>query len=437
VQHLNLMDFFEPRHRIVDCQKGNGQDKKRRFGHQGDMMLSDKDGERFLKYEGCRGMVKNTDKETDASEGAAARVRGRRRLVKCVAAIAGGILVALYVIGGFAISNILYSQNLARNDIDKTAIFIPNLTYNDIDQESYPRTEFRFFSGDNELVGYEYGTENSRGLVVISAGNGGTADDYMDFATRFVDDGFRVITYDMTGAARSEGDSMRGTYQGALDVDALLSYVEKQSRFEGLPVFLLGHSWGGYGICAALVNPHHVNAVVSLAGYSSGSEVFNETGAQTAGVGFYALCPHLWVIQRLTFGSAMDVTATDGINAVDIPVLIIQDREDEFITTDGLSIYAHRGEITNDKTEYLLTDGSHEFSCVSEAARAYQEEMRASWDAYAQRPGVQTELSSGDVKRIQAAKFAWAREVKFDKVRYSEFDENIIKKIENLFDAAA
>jgi hypothetical protein len=63
--------------------------------------------------------------------------------------------------------------------------------------------------------------------------------------------------------------------------------------------------------------------------------------------------------------------------------------------------------------------------------------MRASWDAYAQRPGVQTELSSGDVKRIQAAKFAWAREVKFDKVRYSEFDENIIKKIENLFDAAA
>ncbi|MDR2106281.1 MAG: lysophospholipase [Coriobacteriales bacterium] len=368
----------------------------------------------------------------------AARTTNRRgRLAKRIAIITAIVLVLLYVVGGFILSNSIYSQNFVRDDVDRAGIFVPNLVYGDINQKDYPRTEFRFPSGDAELVGYEYGAGNTRGLVVVSSGLGGTGDNYMNFVTRFVDDGFLVITYDMTGVAQSGGDSMRGVYQGALDVDALLSHIEREPRYGELPIYLIGHSWGGYGVCAALVHPHRVKAVVSMAGYNSGNEVFTTQGTQMAGPGFYVLYPHLWILQRMVFGSAMDVTATDGINASGIPVLVMQGSNDEEITADVLSIYAYRDEITNSKTEYLLTDGDHEWLYASPAAQEYRAAMQASWEEYSQRPDVQAELASGDTSRIQAAKRAWADEVGFDKPLYNSIDEGIMQRIESFFDNAS
>jgi pimeloyl-ACP methyl ester carboxylesterase len=357
-------------------------------------------------------------------------------LVRRIVIIAAIAIAALYSVGGGILSYTIYSQSFARDDTDRTQIFVPNLDYTDIEQARYPRSEFRFASGENTLVGYDFGQTNTRGLVIVSSGSGGTGDDYMNFVTRFADDGYRIITYDMTGAGQSDGDGYRGTYQGALDMDALLTYVESQEQFNEMPVYLLGHSWGGYGVCASLVNDHHVNAVVSLAGYNDGGEVFAWQGVQMAGGGFYLLYPHLWCIQRLTFGSSMDVTAIDGINASGIPTLIIQGENDEAISADGISIYAHRDEIANDKAEYLLTDGDHEWLYSSRASQAYHEQMDASWAAFSERPDVRAELDSGDTQRIQAMKFQWAAENNFDKFLYNEIDEDIIERIEALFDSA-
>ncbi|MDR1185231.1 MAG: lysophospholipase [Coriobacteriales bacterium] len=358
--------------------------------------------------------------------------RHRARRVLIIALI---VLVALYTVGGWALSSWLYRDSLARNDLDKSTVFVTELHYGDIDHTRYPRSEFRFDSGENELVGYDYGERNTRGLIVISSGApGGTGDDYMSFATRFIDDGYRVITYDKTGTAQSGGDGQRGVYQGALDMDALLTHIESQNRYDDLPVYLLGHSWGGYGVCAALINPHRVNAVISMAGYNDGSDVVALQGVEVAGAGFYLLYPHLWLIQKMTFGPAMDVSAIDGINATDIPVLVIQGANDEAITADGISIYAHRDEITNAATEFLLTDGDHEYPCASEDARRYQSQTQESWAVFEQRPEIKADLESNDMERIQSPKEQFAREIDFDKPLYNQLDESIIERIEALFD---
>jgi pimeloyl-ACP methyl ester carboxylesterase len=355
--------------------------------------------------------------------------RARRALI-----IAFASLVAFYAVGGWALTSWLYHENLSRNDLDKSTIFVTELHYGDIDHARYPRSEFRFNSGNNELVGYDYGEKNARGLIVISAGAGGSGNDYMSFATRFIDDGYRVITYDMTGVAQSGGNGQRGTYQGALDMDALLTHIESQSHYDALPVYLLGHSWGGYGVCAALINPHRVNAVVSIAGYNDGSDAIALQGAAVAGAGSYLLYPHLWLIQRMTFGPAMDTSAIDGINATDTPVLVIQGINDEAITADGISIYAHRDEITNDRVEYLLTNGDHEWPYVSEDARRYQRQIQESWEAFKERPEINAVIESNDAMLIDSAKTQWAQETNFDKPRYNELDEALIQRIETLFD---
>ncbi|MDR3072232.1 MAG: alpha/beta hydrolase [Clostridiales Family XIII bacterium] len=358
-----------------------------------------------------------------------------KKKIKKIVLIGIITLLALYLVGGTIASYFIYSASFPRNDVDYSQIFVPNLNYGDIDHEKYARTEFKFESGKNTLTGYDFGLKNTRGLVLISSGSGGTGDDYMNFVTRFVDDGYRVITYDMTGTAKSEGKGARGVYQGALDVDALLTYVESQSRYDDLQIFLLGHSWGGYGVCAALKNPHRVSAVVSMAGYNDGAEVFVEQGVSMAGSGFYVLYPHLWVIQKITFGSAMGVSGVDGINAVDIPVLIIQGDHDEAITTDGLSIYAHRKDVTNKKTEFLLTEGSHEWLYSSQAAKDYIAEVQENWSEYRESPEIKVILESGDADAINKIRKQWASDFGFDKFLYNEIDESIIAKMEALFDA--
>lgn len=418
------------------------------FGDFGECILSlteRKHGVKWLKAE-RQTMSDGKTQHTDISapnmgqpKDRADKPRGHKasRIIKRVVIIAVAFIFLLYTVGGGAFSWMIYNQSFARDDLDRDSIFMPNLRYSEISQTKYPRSEFRFQSGDNQLTGYDYGKSGSRGLVILSSGVGGDGDDYMNFATRFVDDGYRVMTYDMTGVAKSAGDGQRGTYQGALDVDALLSYVESQAQYDALPIYLVGHSWGGYGVCAALAGQHRVKAVVSISGYNDGGEIFALMGEQSAGAGFYLLYPHLWTIQRLTFGSAMDVTAIDGLNAANVPALIIQGKDDQMVATDGISIYAHRNEITADIVEYLLTDGDHEWPYSSAAAKEYRLQMQAGWKAFSERPGVKAELESGEVPRVQAMKFKWADEVDFNKALYNEIDESIIEKIEFLFDRAA
>lgn len=338
-------------------------------------------------------------------------------------------LTALYVFGGTAVSYLIYSQTFTRVEYSQSRTgFVPNLDYSDIDQAEYPREEFLFNVDGNNLSGYEYGKENSRGLIIISSGLGGTGDDYTVFVTRFIDDGYRVITYDNTGVANSEGKSTQGLAQSAIDLDALLSHVESQSRYDSLPIYLLGHSWGGYGVCAALSKPHRVKAVVSMAGYNDPLESFTELGRQNAGGAFDLLGPQMWLIQKSYFGAALDVNAVDAINSNNIPFLIIQGENDALVTMD-VAIYGYKDEITNEKAQFLLTAGDHEWVYCSPEAIAYQNQLYESRQAY------RANNEQGDLDYATYIS-KWTDSIDLDKELYNRIDEALILRIEALFDSA-
>jgi alpha-beta hydrolase superfamily lysophospholipase len=341
--------------------------------------------------------------------------------------------IVLYIAGGGIAAILIYNAHFAHIEAAQPGDFSLYLNYNDIDAEKYPRREFSFLSGRKKLAGFEYGEENFKGLIVIAAGRGGTGDDYMAFATHFIDKGYRVITYDKTGTARSEGGNMTGLYQPAADLDALLTLIEDKSEYDDLPIYLLGHSMGGYGICAVMEKPHRVKAAASLAGYNDGLELYTDQGLRMFGLSYYSLAPHFWAIHKWNFGSAMKVTAVRGINSTDIPFLIVQGRNDELVTYDKMSVYLHRNEITNPNTEYILTEGSHEWLYSSEAAMEYQREMDASLSAYLERPDnkAQIEADSDAVKKLSAQ---WAQSVQFNKHLYNEVDAEIMNRIEMLFE---
>jgi pimeloyl-ACP methyl ester carboxylesterase len=320
-----------------------------------------------------------------------------------------------------------YSQSFGRVEQKPSTEFTPYITWNDMDKTKYPREEVCFNSSGNALQGFIYGKTNNNGLVVISNGIGGTSDSYFSLIMYFVDNGWRVLAFNNTGVAGSEGDSIRGLTQSVIDLDNALTYIEKTGAFNGLPVMLAGHSLGGYAVCAVLNYNHNVRAVASFAGFNNSGEIFKEQGVSMFGNWFYLLTPQTWAIEKQLFGDTAKLTAVGGINKSGIPVMIVHCSNDEFIPANTTSIYAHRNEISNPHVEIVFREGEnatgHEYPFCSIQQKAYFDLAEGSWQTY-------------KAGHKNPSRFQWAQEYNFDKVKAYELDPDLMERINKMFNNA-
>ena len=227
------------------------------------------------------------------------------------------------------------------------------LQFKDVKKE-YPQELLRFTSGNHTLQGYLLGKDNTKGLVVVAHGLGGGAEGYLTSILSFVNQGYQVFAYDNTGYHLSEGKNCVGLPQAVEDLDAALSFIEQEARFAGLPVYLFGHSWGGYAVAAVLNFNHKVKAVVSVSGFSNPNKMIVEWAKRIAGAWTYLALPFMVLHQRLFFGKKMDIMAVDGINKADVPVLLVHGSKDPTVRLDGSATFSLKEEITNPKVQYIL-----------------------------------------------------------------------------------
>jgi pimeloyl-ACP methyl ester carboxylesterase len=337
-------------------------------------------------------------------------------------------LLCLLLTGCKTIAYKQYSQVFVRVEEFSEKKFSPYFTWNEIDQNKYSREEVFFYSGANKLQGFIYGNINNKGLVVISEGLGATADSYFPLIMNFVDQGWRVFAFNNTGVSGSEGDGTQGLCQSVIDLDAALTFVEKENRFANLSVMLVGHSWGGYAVCAVLSYPHRVSAVVSFAGFNYGRQVIDEIGYASVGKIYNSVKPHLLKIEKQRFGDIAQFTAVDGINSSDIPVMIVQCSNDNLIRPETTSIYAHREKITNPNVQIVFREGDeatgHIIVWASQEQKEYMKWVNASWKEY----------YKANRKKVTLAQ--WAAEVNFDKKLANEVDAELMKRINVFFDKA-
>lgn len=340
------------------------------------------------------------------------------------------ILIIIFLCLVFAIGIIVMfridSSIFVRVEESQENDFFPYYSWREIDQIRYSREEVHFNSGRNKLQGFIYGIENANGLVVISQGLGSTADGYFSMIMYFVDKGWRVFAFNNTGVGGSEGKSTRGLIQSVVDLDAALAYVEDSGKFNGTPVMLAGHSWGGYAVCAVLNYNHRVNAVVSFAGYNKGIDMINERGVSMIGNFAYIFTPQQWIIERLLFGGTANLTAVGGINKSSIPIMLVQCSNDDVVRPNSTSIYAHRKEITNPYVEIIYRDGEdavgHD-TFYSRAQKDYINWAVKNWETY--------KAENKNAKPLQ-----WANEINFDKQFANELDPDVFEQIIIMFNNA-
>lgn len=312
-------------------------------------------------------------------------MKKKGRVIKIVLIVIGVLLVA-FVIVSFVLINHFMKQYFNRSEQAKYSTEMRWADYEDFERETVT-----FPSGKETLTGYIYGQDNTKGLVVVSHGLGSFSEGYISETKYFVDNGFMVFAYDNTGSGASTGESCIGLVQSALDLDSALTYVEENPVFDGLPICLYGHSWGGFATTAILNFDHDITAVASLAGYNDSLQEMTYVGKSLLGSFAYVEKPFIWLTLRATFGDRMSLTAADGINrAKHTAVMIIQGDLDNFVGFDGPCIYANRDKIKRDDVQFVLLEGREHGNLMMDHSAerlAYMEKIDAEYDQLSEQYG--------------------------------------------------
>ena len=204
--------------------------------------------------------------------------------------------------------------------------------------EDFPglkREHHEFISDKGQkLVGYIYyrdGIEKT-GLVVLAHGYGGGGQrTYMDCTNYLCLNGFYVFAYDATANDESEGDDIGGFPQGIIDLNHAINYVTSLKEYKDYPLFLFGHSWGGYSVCNALKDNPKIRAVVALSGFNNSSELLKIRGEGYGGNSADTLYPYIMNYEQGKFGKYARYTALNSFANSTAPVFIVHSGDDDVV----------------------------------------------------------------------------------------------------------
>jgi len=258
----------------------------------------------------------------------------RSSVRRTIIIIAGIVFVCC--VGAFALDRMALSQTYARVATPKASLLPTYALY----EKDYPRTNVEFQLNGATLRGHVYGAENDRGLIVFRHGIFSQHQDYLALITALVDRGWRVFAYDAIGCGESDGDSTLGMSQSPLDVAAAIDFARESGMADGMPLALFGHSWGGYGVAAALgLRPGSVDACVTMSGYDTPVKILTASAERTYGVVGRVQQPFLWLNCLIDFGAEnADRSASDAVVKSGVPTLVIHGTGDEVVAYEDVSI---------------------------------------------------------------------------------------------------
>ncbi len=261
------------------------------------------------------------------------------------------------------------------------------ISYQISDFSGLKRDRHTFYSNDGQLlVGYVYYRSNvtPKGLIVLSHGFGsGGQRTYMDVTNYFTENGFYVFAYDATANDESEGDGIAGFPQGTIDLSYALNYVKTLPNINKLPLFLFGHSWGGYNVSNVLNYHTQVKAVCSIAGFNKSSTVIEANAHKYAAGSEDIVIPYIEDYEEKKFEVYATSTAISGFKSTNAGIFIIHSGDDATVPyTAGYKLYWEEFK-NNKRFKFRLYESrGHGTVYYNPAAIEYTNEFYKNWNLF-------------------------------------------------------
>ena len=334
------------------------------------------------------------------------------------------VLMVLLLIIPFGLSAMIYEDNFG----DRYETYAPMAR--SIDEFVGLKKQRHTFTSDKgqKLVGYKYyrNLENIKGVVVISHGlGGGGHNSYMDIADFFASNGYVVFAYDATGNDESEGSSVKGIPQGLIDLDYAIQFVKQTSDFDGLPIMLFGHSWGGYSVGSVLNLHPDVKAVVMVAGFNKSMDIIEEEGKKIAGDRISVLLPFISLYERIKLGKHASYNSIDGFENSEAGAMIIHSEDDEMISQEKSFDVFYDQYQNNPRFSFVKFENrGHDYIFYSDISREYKKEFNRDFDKY---------VKSLDEEFTSELKKSYLKD-NLDKKQLFDLDEELMTSIVKFYD---
>ncbi len=284
--------------------------------------------------------------------------------------------VVTYFAGGLIATKVVSDKtiNVRGSTIDSINEIGWNIQKNRNDYESLKdRTLIQFKYKKTNLQGYLYEVENPKGIVISAHGVNSFADsNHSHYQDYFVNKGWDVFSFDMIGCGRSEGKGMVSLAESRFCVEEAIKTVQNYETTKDLPIYLIGHSWGAYGVVAAS-DKKDVKAVVSFAGFDQPAEAMYGFAEHFVSSAVILTKPALDFSISILEGQKGFFSASNVIkNNKDIKYIVIHGDKDETVPLKKYSTYAHIENKGYENAQMLLLKGfTHSYLWNTQEASDY------------------------------------------------------------------
>ena len=350
----------------------------------------------------------------------------KRKKVKKVMLIVICVILLLLVLATLILPRPL-AMSVYRDNFGKRITSYGPLTWKLEDFEGLLREKYTFASDKGQvLTGYRYYRDSvqPQGLVVMAHGFGaGGHHRYLNVAEYFVNNGYVVFAYDATGNDESEGEEVGGLPQGLIDLDYALRFVKSNADFDGLPIVLWGHSWGGYSVGTVTRLHPDIKAVVMVAGFNAPLDMIETEGRKLVGGMIDLVLPFFEKYEAKTFGAYASMSTLESLDAANAQIMVIHCKDDETIPIEISYDRYYEKFSGNERFTFVRYEGrGHGYVFCSDAAREYMKAYNAAEAAYKESVGEMTE----------EMRFAYCTE-HFDKNKAYELDAELMAQMLELY----
>lgn len=175
-----------------------------------------------------------------------------------------GLIIILLTVVPMGITHVIYNGAFGKRFESSATCRYDVSEFKNLKREG---TSFLSNKG-HKLVAYIYENseiKNPKGLIVLAHGfRCGGHISYMPEIAYLTENGYKVFAYDATACDESEGKAVGALFQGPVDLDYALKFIEGNDTLKDLKLMLYGHSWGGYLVMTVLNYSHNVQGVVEV-----------------------------------------------------------------------------------------------------------------------------------------------------------------------------
>ncbi|MGN0468119.1 MAG: alpha/beta hydrolase family protein [Acutalibacteraceae bacterium] len=287
------------------------------------------------------------------------------------------------------------------------------------DFEGLNKEDFSFRSSNNNLLKgaiYFYDGYDKNTLIVFCHGIGEGHLQYTKEIEVLCKNGFRVLTFDITGCAQSEGEDIRGLAQSLADLDSCMKYVSENNYFGCEHIYLIGHSWGGYAVGNLLGRYDNIEKAIIISAFVSIEQILNQYFIGNMNPFIRPIMKYEKEKNPLYADSSM----IDALNKTNAKVLVIQSKDDKMIAfKNGAGLL--KEQVNNPNIRYIITDNKNHHPYYTEDAVRYLNEIFGDFD----KAKISNKLKTPEQKKRFRESIDWNR--------MTEHDEKIMQEIVHFF----